>query len=203
MKKTLKPHEHVANAIAKLFYPYVEVVIHDLNSQKVAYIANNFSKREVGAPSLLEEIQFDSKASIIGPYEKTNWDGRALKSISVVLNNTEHQAIGLMCLNVNVSAFSAIFTALQGFLHPQTMIEKPDVLFKSDWQEKINVFVHTWLQKHQLSLTTLTRENKQQIVKALAKEGAFEGKNAANYIAGILDLARATVYNYLKENAKK
>jgi predicted transcriptional regulator YheO len=35
-------------------------------------------------------------------------------------------------------------------------------------------------------------------VEALYHQGAFKGKNAAGYVAKILGIGRATVYNYLK-----
>jgi len=35
----------------------------------------------------------------------------------------------------------------------------------------------------------------------LKKEGAFETKNAASYVADVLQISRATVYNYLKEKS--
>jgi D-arginine utilization repressor len=50
-----------------------------------------------------------------------------------------------------------------------------------------------------VSIAALNRENKSEIINALAEVGAFEGKNAANYIGRVLGISRATVYNYLKE----
>ena len=45
----------IADAIATLFFPHAEVVLHDLRTQKVDYIANNLSKREIGDDSSLED----------------------------------------------------------------------------------------------------------------------------------------------------
>ncbi|PTT69299.1 hypothetical protein DBR26_11845, partial [Pseudomonas sp. HMWF007] len=44
----------IADAIATLFFPHAEVVLHDLRTQKVDYIANNLSKRVIGDESSLE-----------------------------------------------------------------------------------------------------------------------------------------------------
>jgi predicted transcriptional regulator YheO len=49
-------------------------------------------------------------------------------------------------------------------------------------------------------LKLLNKEKKKALVVALHREGAFTAKNAANYVADVLDLSRATIYNYLKEN---
>ncbi|MCW0134214.1 PAS domain-containing protein, partial [Burkholderia pseudomallei] len=44
----LSRYAPLADGIATLFFPYAEVVIHDLHDQTVLYLANNLSKREVG-----------------------------------------------------------------------------------------------------------------------------------------------------------
>ena len=75
----------IAKTIALLFFPYVEIVIHDLQSQTVAYIANNLSKRELGDESALEEMDHSAESGTIGPYEKINWDGRRMRCVSTVL----------------------------------------------------------------------------------------------------------------------
>ena len=36
-------------------------------------------------------------------------------------------------------------------------------------------------------------------MEALHAEGAFKGKSAANYVANVLNMGRATVYKHLKE----
>ena len=46
----------LCDAIALLLQPQAEVVLHDLATETVAYIANPFSRREIGEPSLLHEI---------------------------------------------------------------------------------------------------------------------------------------------------
>jgi hypothetical protein len=41
-------------------------------------------------------------------------------------------------------------------------------------------------------------DHKRELVEALYAEGAFNGKSAANYVATILGMGRATVYKHLK-----
>jgi predicted transcriptional regulator YheO len=89
----LERYSSVADGIAMLFFPYVEVVIHDLQSQTVAYIANNLSKRELGDESALEEIDHDAPPGTIGPYEKINWDGRRMRCVSTMLFDDKHDAV--------------------------------------------------------------------------------------------------------------
>ena len=198
MTPELAPYLPVCDAVALLFRPHAEVVLHDLGSQSVVHIAGNFSQRVLGEPSLLDEIGFDPNETIIGPYEKVNWDGRRLKSISIVLSAAS-KAIGVLCINVDVSQFHALMQTLSALATVPAGVEKPQALFKEDWHERINEFVQQWTQSRGLAVTSLSRAEKRELVADLAANGAFGGRNAAAYISRILGLARATVYNYLNQ----
>lgn len=198
MPTELMAYAPICDAVALLFRPYAEVVLHDLGSQTVVHIAGNFSQRVLGEPSLLNEIGFDEAETTIGPYEKINWDGRRIKSISVVLTAKE-AAIGVLCINVDVSHFHAVMQTLGALVAVPAGADKPPVLFKEDWHERINEYVQQWTQERGLIVTALSREQKRQLVADLAASGAFGGRNAAAYISRVLGLARATVYNYLNQ----
>lgn len=192
-------YREIAEAIAALMHPYAEVVVHDLEKQQIAILVNNFSKREIGYPTLLEDMEFTPGEWVIGPYEKINWDGRKLKSISVVLRNDRDIPEAIMCINLDVSAAFELHQILELFLKPNTLIDQPHQLFKDDWHEKINIFINNWLKQNRRTIGSLTRGEKRGLVEILFEQGAFRGKQAANYVAGILGLGRATVYKYLQE----
>lgn len=192
----------VADAMALLFSGYVEVIIHDLESQEVVYIANNISKRKLGDASALEEIKFNPSEAMIGPYEKLNWDGQKVRSMSVVLHDDENEPIGLLCINLLISSFEAAKNMLELFLDGNKVIPQPKILFHDDWQERINTFINDWLSKERLSIPVLTHANKRELVKLLYVEGAFKGKSSADYIANVLNMGRATVFKYLSEVKK-
>lgn len=195
----LKKYHDIADGIALLFHPYVEVVIHDLATEQVAYIANNFSQREIGEPSLLHEIDFKPSDRLIGPYEKTNWDGKRIKSISSVIRDDSEKAIGILCINADMSHFHMAQQALSALLSIPQETEKPEALFKEDWHEKINQFVTDWTNKHGTPVAQLSQKQKKALIFDLAENGGFEGKQAAAYVCRILGVARATLYNYLKQ----
>lgn len=189
----------VCDAIALILQPYAEVVLHDLDSESVVYIANNFSKRDLGEPSLLHEIDFNPADRTIGPYEKVNFDGKRLKSISAVLRATDDRPIAVLCINIDVSHIQAAIQVL-GTLSTVSIDQgKPAALFKEDWHERVNEYVHGWTSKRGLLIDDLTRAQKQELIHELAKDGAFSGKHAAAYISKILRMGRATVYNYLRD----
>ncbi len=200
--RTLDATLPIAESIQRLLYPYAEVVIHSIPQNTIFAIFNPFSGRAIGDDSLLSHDELSALADSVGPYEKTNWDGRRLKSVSSVIRNNENEPIGLMCINVDVSTLLCVNEKLIEFIFPKHSIEQPEPLFKDDWQERINVCVHQYLLKENLSLDTLKRNDKKILVEHLRDAGAFSGKNAAKYIANVLDISRATVYKYLNINEK-
>lgn len=199
MKKSLKSTEPFAEAFARLLHPFAEVVIHDLDKDQIEAIYNPLSRREVGDPSYLDRMNFDTSESIIGPYSKTNWDGRPMKSISVVVRDQEGKPDGFLCVNVDTSAFESASHVLRMFLGNGAKIEESSQeLFRDDYYEKINLYVQNYCREKQVSLSSLHRKDKQEIIHSLESEGAFKGKNAAEYVGRVMGISRATVYNYLK-----
>ena len=188
----------VADGIALLFSGYVEVIIHDLQSQTVVHIANNISNRQLGDPSALEDVTFDAGEVNFGPYEKCNWDGRNIRSVSTVLRDGDKNAIGVLCINLNIAPLEGMRDVLEQFLSQANTTAQPEKLFHDDWQERINLFVSNWLSDRKLPLSALNRQGKQELVNALYKSGAFKGKNTPDYVAKTLGLGRATVFKYIK-----
>jgi predicted transcriptional regulator YheO len=195
----LSAYNAVAEAISLLLHPYGEVVIHDLKSGTIAAIFNNLSKRKVGDESLIEETHEGKKLPDVFPvYTKTNWDGRKMRSSTATLRDKGGKPIGLLCINLDVSRWEDFRHMLDQWLGSQN---QPEVLFNDDWREKINVFVTAYLKKAKAVLKGLSKTQKQELVRALHREGAFKAKNGAAYVADVLDLSRATVYNYLRNGS--
>lgn len=189
----------IAQGISLLFYPHVEVVIHDLKTHRIAAIFNNVSRRQVGDKSLIEKVKDPSQIPNIFPvYCKTNWDRRTIKSISITLRDTQSRPTHLLCMNLDVSKWEEMHRFIVEMIRPLNQKEKPKLLFKDDWQEKINIYVTEYLKKEGLALKALTKEKKRELVHALHQKGAFQAKNAAAYIANVLGMSRATIYNYLR-----
>ena len=203
LKQDLRDALPIAQSFARLLHPFAEVVIHDLQNDRIAAIYNPISRREVGDPSYLERWDFTAQPDedIIGPYEKTNFDGRILKSISLVLRNRRGHAVGFLCVNMDVSVFESTRNTLDIFLnnHDRTLTQSKQKLFKDDVYEQINLFIQAYCQDNHLSLAGLSRDDKKAVILQLHQEGAFDARNATAYIARILNISRATVYNHLNK----
>jgi predicted transcriptional regulator YheO len=194
----LEPYFVIADGLAALLGPFVEAVVHDLTTDCVAHIANRFSPREPGDPSDMKEISFSPDERVIGPYSKINWDGRRLKSISMVLRDISGAPIGMLCVNADVTEFDAARRTLQALLgaggEPTSTV---DAAFHADWHEKINSFVAAWTSERGTTLDRLDRAGRRALIEALDATGAFEGRRAPVYVAKMLGISRATVYNEL------
>ena len=189
----------IAQAISLLLYPHGEVVIHDLKTGKIAAIYNNFSKRNVGDESLIEEMDDYSTIPDIFPvYTKTNWDGRKMKSTTATIRDMKGNPVGLFCINLDISKWEEFRHFLDQWASIPKHQNQSEILFKDDWREKINLYVSEYLKKEGTLLKMLSKDKKQELIKALYREGAFKAKNAATYVADVLDLSRATIYNYLR-----
>ncbi|NIY48487.1 helix-turn-helix transcriptional regulator [Cedecea colo] len=190
--------QSMADGIAALFFPVVEVAIHDIRSGKIAYLANNISKRNVGDDAGLEELALRDMDKLAGPYEKLNWDGKKIRSVSVRVNLNGDPEY-MFCINFSTAQLDDARQALEMFLSVNRLLPQPVQLFENDWQEKINTYLHHWLAEHNSSLSTLTRIQKKALVTELYRQGAFNVRNSADYIASVLSMGRATVYKHLKE----
>ena len=189
----------MADGVATLLFPHAEVVVHDLGSQTIVHIANNISKRQLGDDSCLEDLPADlDGANRLGPYEKLNWNGQKIRSISSVMVDEAGRPEALLCINFNIGVLEQAKHALELFFQSNRLLPQPEALFRDDWQERINTFLHTWLAQRNQSLNSLDREQKRELVEALHGEGAFRGKSAYDYVANVLGMGRATVYKYVK-----
>jgi predicted transcriptional regulator YheO len=198
--RELERYAGVAEAISLLLYPHAEVLIHDFATGRISAIYNSFSKRKVGDESLLEEeLKVRELPDVFPPYAKVNWDGRPLRSVTATLRDAKNKPIGFLCINLDISKWEEMSRFLTGWLEGIAVSkERPEVLFKDDWQDKINTFVTDYMKQEGLSLKTITREQKKKLVQTLHENGAFLAKNAALYIADVLGISRATIYNYLR-----
>lgn len=194
----LQPSVPVCDAIARLLHPHAEVVLHDLSTERVVHVANALSPRRVGDPSLLDELgDLYGMGDVIGPYEKTNPDGRRLRSISSIVRDGEGMPVGLLCINLDVEIFARMAGLLSAFLALPAQGAKPDGLFSGDWREAVNETVGCFLAERNVALSGLDANGEDALLARLDRDGIFGYRKAAPYVAEVFGWSRAKLYNRL------
>ncbi|MFI9384595.1 transcriptional regulator [Kutzneria sp. NPDC052558] len=187
----------VCEAIARLLSPHAEVVLHDPATDSVLAVWNPLSRRTVGDPSLLGELDELTPvgAGVYGPYPKSLPDGRRLSSVSAVIRDDEGRPEAVLCVNVDRSAFDAAARVLAAFAAPAT--EQPAALFARDWTEQLNETVANFVRDRGTTLAGLSKSDRQELVARLAEAGVFDQRRAVPTVARAIGVSRSAVYQLL------
>lgn len=201
MKTTLKSLIPVCDAVATLFPGRLEVVLHDLETDSIAHIAGAFSNRVAGDPSLLAEeaAQIDRGGQdVIGPYGKRHWDGQRLKSVSAVIRDGAGRAVALLCINMKageIEAAAELLRSLTGaFTDPAAQ-----PLVTGDWREAAHSLIAETLAARGTTFAAAGRTDRVAVLHALEGAGILRIRGAADHVARILGISRASLYAALKQ----
>ena len=198
----------VVRGLAELFGQDCEVVLHDvarLPHSVVAIENGAVTGRAVGDPPtdrMLRNLRDADEANDVRLY-LTSRDGKILKSLAVTLRDEDGRPLGLLGLNVDISAIVqaqralANLTAL-GRLGGEAVPEAAEV-FAGDIRDVVAGMVTTILGEMGKTPAAMSREEKMEVVKRLEERGTFLVKRSAEQVAEALDLSRYTIFSYLKE----
>ena len=207
MAKKLSRYIPVADAVAALFHPHAEVIIHDIGDDAIFYIANPYSGRKVGDSSNLKvnEQDFNIDERVIGPYEKTGAKGQRIRSITAVLRGDKGTPNGIMCINLDFSILESATSVLERFLHPPDVDPRPEILFRNEWRELILLEIRSYLKKREQTLENLDVKGRKALLECLDEKGLFYARKSVEQVAVHLGMSRATIYKDLNEirNKKK
>ena len=135
---------------------------------------------------------------MIGPYAKTNWDGRRLKSVSAVLKDRRGKPVGLLCINQDIEAYSQAVKQLSALVSLPERHEAATTIFPGDWRESINQRIATLLSDRNATVAGLKSDDVNSLIAELDSGGIFGIRHAVTYVASILSISRATLYQRLK-----
>ncbi|KAF1722247.1 helix-turn-helix transcriptional regulator [Pseudoxanthomonas wuyuanensis] len=199
---SLAPHFPVADAIAALFRPHVEVVVHDLLTMKIAHIANPISKRKVGDSSSGDRFPDEALVQhVIGPYRKTNTDGRNMRCITAVLRDEKGNPHGMLCVNFDVTMLERVRDSLEtlAFLPPSP---EPERFFHDNWRQVLEQIVSNHETGLGMSARALDATGRRELIARLHEARILDIRNAAPAVASRMGISRALLYKYLKEVRK-
>lgn len=190
----------VADAIATLFRPHVEVVIHDLSSLKVAYIANSISRRRIGDSSEADQVSEESLAqAVIGPYRKVNKDGRNLRSVTAVIRDADQQPAAMMCINFDVSTLERIRDEVSALAFLPESLEPHAPFFHDNWRQALERLVQEVEREEGIPVKSFNTSLRFALIEKISDSGFLSMRNAPPVVAERVGISRAALYKYLKE----
>ena len=198
--RDLSTYFPIATGFAKLFSPHVEVVIHDLRTNTIAFIANPISKRKVGDSSLGDQFPeaVVNDAEVIGPYRKVNRDGRNLRSITSVIRDNRSKAIAVMCVNFDVTPLETIAEQVKVLAFLPGSLEPSAPFFHDNWRQALERAVEQQETSCGKSIRALDTNGRAEFVLALERAGLLSVRNAPGIVADRLGISRAALYKYMK-----
>jgi predicted transcriptional regulator YheO len=140
-----------------------------------------------------------TERDVTGCYYSKTADGKLLRSMTITIRNEAKWPIGMMCVNMNMSAplidVLNVFNGTEkqeGGESPENFVASLDDLIKTTLRETItSISSHPDIPNHEKNKT---------IVYELIKKGIFEIRGAIDIVARELSLSRYTIYNYIREN---
>jgi len=196
--------EKIAVALGRMFPGLCEVVLHDLRDPRhaVRAIENNLSGRRVGDSATelgLARIADPEYPSVLQNYPNRFPDGRPAKSTSIGIKNAAGEYIAALCLNLDVSVLSPVTLALSNLVATDTEHrEQPLETLRDRTTRELRRAVEELAAERAATPRSLSRPDKKALVRQLHRDGYFDSRDAAQTIADLLGVSRATVYNYSK-----
>lgn len=196
--------EKIAVALGRMFPGLCEVVLHDLRdpTHAIRVIENNLSGRQVGDSATelgLARIKDPGYPSVIQNYANQFPDGRPAKSTSIGIKNMAGEYIAALCLNLDVSTLSPVTLSLSNLV--ATDPENRDVeleTLRDRSRRELREVIETAAAECSTTPRALHKDVKKELVRSLHQDGYFDTRNAAQTIADLLGISRASVYAYTK-----
>ncbi|MFF9584469.1 transcriptional regulator [Streptomyces achromogenes] len=200
----LREAEKITVALGRMFPGLCEVVLHDLRDPEHAIraIENSLSGRQVGDPATelgLARIADPDYPGVVQNYPNRFPDGRPAKSTSIGIKNAAGEYVAALCLNLDVSVLSPVTLALSNLVATDTgHRERPLETLRDRTARELREAVEARSAERAATPRSLSREEKRALVRQLQRDGYFDSRDAAQTIADLLGVSRATVYNYAK-----
>lgn len=196
----------IADAVHVLFGPNCEVVIHDLNDlqKSLVYMRGNVTGRKVGAPAtdlLVKLIQQDQEqGDHLHNYKSVTAEGRCLKSATTIIRDSRGKAVAAFCVNLDTTDYFNAIQALLPFIHDLETGKYPSKEnFAQSPADTIRTLFVRAVEEIGKQPAAMSIEEKTRFIEMMKQSGVFQFKGAVEQVAGLMDVTKCTVYNYLKK----
>ncbi|ANU37030.1 PAS domain-containing protein [Vibrio scophthalmi] len=203
-REYLNNYFRVADTIADLIGAHCEVVIHSFESvdHSVVKIVNgHHTGRKIGSPvtdlGLKVWRTFDQTGEVSPKSYFTNaTDGSLLKSTTCILAGPNKKAIGMLCINMNLSY---PFPEIVKTLLPQSGASLVNENFSNNANDVINQALDTAIAEVELDESITMKGRNKAIIRCLFDNGIFELKETTTQVSERLGISRQAVYKFIRE----
>lgn len=194
-----------------------EVILHDLRQLESSIIAirnGHVSGRRVGgcitgfALELLEKKVYERKNYIANYVGKTDETQKTVRASTFFIKNLANNVIGMLCVNVDITAFLAARSAIDEFVSMANVASDDDPILPEenldlDPKALISSRFDRVLSKVGIEPERMTPTEKSAVVFELAELGVFRIKGAVSEISALLRVSEPTIYRYLKRASSR
>ena len=211
-KMILHSFETAVDAIADLYGENCEVVLYSLeqwDSAVVKVVNGHVTGRTVKSPltnleiNLLRKIE-KTREDVVGSYFVRKENGEMIKSSKAIIRNFEDQPIGMLSINLNLSA--PFFDIISRMVPAEENIApvKP-IRYPASPHELVKQSLEIVMSQLRNSIRLSQLERNRQVVLDMFNIGIFNIKGAVDIVANEMGVSRYTIYNYIREakNAQK
>ena len=205
-REILEHYVKAGEVIAEMFAPYLEVIIHDLQTPEHSIIAifnNHITGRKIGDGTSdigYKKLEDELPDKIVN-YNNQSPSGSDLKSSSLTIRNKDDEIIGSMGLNFDLSSFVNIKEFFEMFTKTFTLdnLPKREEFFMWSVKDEIQQALNKFIISNGLQGKVLNRKDKLNVVGHMKKEGHINKKGAISILSQLLAITRPTLYKYIKE----
>jgi len=199
--------ETVVGGVAEAFGHNCEVVLHsleDLSHSCIKIEHSHVTGRRVGSPLTDFGIKILKKADslesdVVGSYYSKLDDGRTLRSVTILIRNTQGKPIACMCINIDLSV--PFLELIRGLLptgdesSAESIVEHFSLTMDDLVRRTLEMAMADVNKQKEISPS----EKNKMIVQQLYERGTFNVKGAIDVVAKEMGISRYTVYNYIRE----
>ncbi|MFK4298779.1 putative transcriptional regulator YheO [Arthrobacter sp. GAS37] len=195
--------DKITVALGRTFPGLCEVVLHDLRDplHTVRTIENNLSGRTQGQSATelgLARIQDPAFPAVLQNYSNSFPDGRAAKSTSIGIKDSNGNYIAALCLNVDISMLSTLAHQLAALTRIDEQTGPLEENLRQKSLEEIRDYITKYAAEKGMTPLSLDPESGRVLTRKLRDEGYMNIKKSIPTVSEAIGVSRATVYNYLK-----
>lgn len=197
----LREAAKIAKALAGMFAPTCEVVVHDVTkpANSLVLIENPLSGRKVGDSTteigILRAADPDFP-DILQNYPNRFPNGRPAKSTSIGLRDSSGRCVAAICINMDVSLLGSAQRVLEQLTATGTDAPVPETLRARSVSE-VRAALEAFAAGYAAEPRALGIEQRREAIRMLADSGLLQLRGGATVAADTLGISRATLYNTL------